>query len=280
MNFIKNLYIFVFVSSFLTPLNVLHSQNKIDHLDTSIYVSDKLTTHLIFEEDIDYLDIGSADFSVDKLKNIVKIKCTNIDKWNISDKTNLTIITKSGSYYSLWVYYTRNPKNITHIYKNKDSIKLESFNAINNEKLDEKYCDLLTYKKSNISKKKSNYKMKYQINGIFYDKDKIIFRLKIENKSKIIFSTDSIRFLLTTKQKFNILKPMKKLHTIQYTEKTADFVCNNTKDIPSNSSHTFLFAFDRFVPTKNEVLEVKIIENNAGGRRGELSINIKDFLFD
>jgi hypothetical protein len=274
----KNFYIFIFISSFLTAINGMHSQHKMEYLERSIQVSDKLTTHLIFEEDIAYIDIGSSAFSVDKLKNVAKIKCNNFDNWDINNRTNLTVITKSGAYYSIWVYYAETPKNTTYIYQSKDSYKLDSFDVLYHKKLDEKHCENLINKKANISKKDTNFKMKYQIDGIFYEKDKIVFRLKIENKSKIIFSTDSIRFLLTTKKKFNILKPLKKLNTIQFVEKTAAYVCNNTKDIPANSEHTFLFAFNRFMPTKNEILEVIIVENNAGGRRGKLAINIKNFL--
>jgi hypothetical protein len=276
----KNFFIFIFISSFLTTINGMYSQNKRGYLERSIYVSDKLTTHLIFEEDIAYIDIGSSAFSVDRLKNVVKIKCTNFDKWDINNRTNLTVITKSGAYYAIWVYYTEIPKNTTYIYQPKDAYKLDSFDVLYHQKLNKKHCENLIDKKSNISKKNTNYKMKYQIDGIFYEKDKIVFRLKIENKSKIIFSTDSIRFLLTTKKKFNILKPLKKLNTLQYIEKTADYVCNNTKDIPANSKHTFLFAFNRFIPTKNEILEVIIVENNSGGRRGKLTINIKNFLIN
>lgn len=273
MNSFKNLYLFIFMST----LNIIYSQSTADNR-LWIDVSDKLTTHLIFDEDIDYADIGANEFSIDKLKNIVKIKCTNLNKWNIQEKTNLTIITKGGNYYSIWITYKMNPKIKTYIYSSKNAIKLKSFDLLKTEEEAVKHCYDLRAKNSNLLKKHSRSKMKYLINGIFYEKDKIIFRLKIQNQSRIIFSTDSIRFLLTTKKKFNPFKSLKKLNALQYVEKNASFICNGTKNILGNSNHTILFGFDRFIPTKNEVLEIRIAENNSGGRRGKIVLDIKDFL--
>jgi hypothetical protein len=278
MNYSKLLYVIIFFISF--SINCVYSQIKktIDSIAygcSSIEVSEKLTTHLIFNNDINYIDMGSAAFSVDKLKNIVKIKCTDLAKWNVGDRTNLTVVTKDGYYYSLWVNYNENPTIKTYIYKPADSFKLNSFDILNKEN-----CNSLLSRTSNFLRENSNHKMKYQINGIFYDNDKIIVRLKIENESNIHFTTDSIRFVLTTRKKFNIFKSLKTQTAIQYNEKRATFVCNNTKDINAKSDNTFLFGFDRFVPTDSEVLEINISEHNSGGRRGEIVLKIKDFLLN
>lgn len=263
----------------MSTLNNIYCQNRTAYNQIQIEVSDKMTTHLIFNEDIDYVDLGANEFSTDKLKNVLKIKCTDLNKWNIQDKTNLTVITKGGNYYSIWVAYKINPKIKTYTYNSQGAIKLKSFDLLKNKKIAAKHCHNLHARNSNIFKKHSSYKMKYIVNGIFYEKDKIIFRLKINNQSKIIFSTDSIRFLLTTKKKFNPFKSLKKLNALQYIEKNASFVCNETKNIMGNSNHTIIFGFDRFVPTKNEVLEIRVAENNSGGRRGKIVLDIKDFLF-
>ncbi|MFB3390087.1 DUF4138 domain-containing protein [Flavobacterium sp. LAR06] len=277
MDYIKFLYTVIFFGSF-SVINGSYSQSKktvdsISYGNSSIDVSDRLTTHLIFKSDINYIDIGSAAFSVDKIKNIVKIKCTDLAKWNVTDRTNLTVVTKDGFYYSLWVDYSENPIVKTYIYKPEDSFKLNSFDVLNKEN-----CNSLLSRTSNFFREYSNHKMKYQVNGIFYDEDKIIVRLKVENESNIHFTTDSIRFVLTTKKKFNLFKSLKKQTAIQYNEKRAAFVCNNTKDINAKSDNTFLFEFNRFVPTDSEVLEINIAENNSGGRRGKIVLKIKDFL--
>lgn len=263
----------------LLVLNSAIAQNKMINNDLTINVSDKLTTHLIFEDEVDYIDIGAREFSVDKLKNIVKIKCTDLQNWNTHEKTNLTVLTKRGDYYSIWVYFERDPKIKTYHYGSENAIKLKTFDVLDADKLKAERCKNFSLKNSNIHKKYSEFYMKYEVNGMFYEKDKIIFRLKIENLTRIKFTTDSIRFLLTTKKKFNILKSLKKLEPIQYIEKKADFVCNEAKEINGKSSHTYLFGFNRFVPTKDEILEIRISENNSGGRRGVILLNINDFLF-
>lgn len=276
MNHLKFLSIIVCM---LVVINSANSQNNMTNSALTINVSDKLTTHLIFEDEVEYIDIGVRAFSVDKLKNIVKIKCTDLQNWNIHERTNLTVVTKRGDYYSIWVYFERDPKVKTYWYESKNGIKLKKFDDLDAEKLKAERCEDLSFKNSNIQKKYSAYHMKYEVNGIFYEDDKIIFRLKIDNLTKIKFTTDSIRFLLTTKKKFNILKSLKKLEPIQYIEKKADFVCNEVKEINGKSSHTYLFGFKRFVPTKDEILEIRISENYSGGRRGVILLNIKDFLF-
>lgn len=276
MNRLKFLLIIVCL---LVVNNLTNSQNNITNNTCTINVSDKLTTHLIFEDEVEYIDIGAREFSVDILKNIVKIKCTDSQNWNIYEKTNLTVVTKRGDYYSIWVYFDSAPKVKTYWYKSKSALKLKTFDVLDAEKLNTKKCVNLTSKNSNIHKEHTSYHMNYEINGLFYEMDKIIFRLKIENLSRIKFTTDSIRFLLTTKKKFNIFKSLKKFEPIQYIEKKADFVCNEVKDINGKSSHTFLFGFKRFVPTKDEILEIRVSENNSGGRRGVIRLNIKDFLF-
>ena len=276
MNRLKSLPIIVCM---LIVVNSVNSQNNMTNSALTINVSDKLTTHLIFEDEVEYIDVGVREFSVDKLKNIVKIKCTDLQNWNTHEKTNLTVVTNRGDYYSIWVYFESDPKIKTYYYESKNAIKLKTFDVLDAEKLKAERCENLSFKNSNIHKKYSAYHMKYEVNGLFYEEDKIIFRLKIENLTKIKFTTDSIRFLLTTKKKFNILKSLKKLEPIQYIEKKADFVCNEAKEINGKSSHTYLFGFNRFVPTKDEILEIRISENNSGGRRGVILLNIKDFLF-
>ena len=278
MNYIKNFYRLIFFSSFLFLVTSTFSQKNMPFDYTKIEVSDKITTHLIFEKEIDYIDIGAAEFSVDKLKNIVKIKYTGTDEWDINRRTNLTIVTKGGNYYSFWVSYKKLLAKKTHICKPKDSYKLDSFDVLNKEKIEAKRCENLFSRNSNVLKKYSKHKMMYQINGIFYENDKIILRLKIENQSNINFTTDSIRFLLTTKEKFKPLKSLKKLKAVQFIEKSASFTCNITKDIAAKSSRTILFGFNRFVPTNNELLEVRIAESNSGGRRGKIVLKIDDFL--
>jgi hypothetical protein len=277
MNHTKLFLTVIFFSSF-AAISSIYSQNqkKIDSISydsPSIEVSDRLTTHLIFKSDINYIDIGSAAFSVDKVNNIVKLKCSDLAEWDVNNRTNLTVVTKDGYYYSLWVNYKENPTFKTYVYKPEDSFKLKAFDILNKDN-----CNSFLSRTSNFSRENSNHKMNYQVNGIFYNNDKIIVRLKIANESNIHFTTDSIRFVLTTKKKFNLFKSLKKQTAIQYNEKRATFVCNNTKDINGKSDNTFLFGFDRFVPTDSEVLEINIAENNSGGRRGKIVLKIKDFL--
>ena len=242
-------------------------------------VSNKITTHLIFESKIAYVDIGSPMFSVKIVNNILKVKCINISDWDIKDKTNLSIITEDGKYYSIWVRFKNSPEIKTYLYTKENSYQLDYFNSIKRKQIFDEDCRRLMSKKQNARKEYKKNNMSYKVNGVFYHNDKVLIRLKIQNNSKINFSTDSIRFLQTTKNRFSFLKLFRKAEAIQFDEMKARFVCNNIKNIDAESSSTILFGFDRFFLSQNELLEIRIAENNSGGRRGKIILKNKFFLF-
>ena len=70
---------------------------KLIKYNKEIKISDTETTHLIFENDVEYIDVGNKYFATDVLKNIVKVKFINTeDNLTQHHTTNLTIITKNG----------------------------------------------------------------------------------------------------------------------------------------------------------------------------------------
>lgn len=269
----------ILISILTFSFNNVISQTRFSKGFDEIEVSNKITTHLIFESKITYVDIGSQMFSVKIIDNILKVKCININDWDIQDKTNLSIITEDGQYFSIWVRFKSSPEIKTYLYTKENSYQLDYFNSIKRKQILDEDCKRFVSKNQNARKSYKRNKMNYKVNGVFYHKDKILIRLKIQNSSKINFTTDSIRFLLTTKKRFNFFKLFKKAEAIQYVEMKAQFVCNNTKNIHAESTSTLLFGFDRFFFNQNELLEIRIAENNAGGRRGKIILKNKFFLF-
>jgi len=89
-----------------------------------IQVSDNKTTHLIFDEKVTYLDIGSPYFVADTIASMIKLKHIGEEPEDPdkSKASNLTVITESGTYYSLAMTYLRNPEILT--YKMKKLINL------------------------------------------------------------------------------------------------------------------------------------------------------------
>ena len=269
----------IVISLFIFSSNNVISQTSFPEGFDEIEVSNKITTHLIFQSKITYVDIGSPMFSVKIIDNILKVKCININDWDIHDKTNLSIITDDGKYFSIWVRFKNHPEIKTYLYTKENSYQLDYFNSIKRKQIFDEDCKRIVSKKQNARKSYRKNKMKYEVNGVFYHKDKVLIRLKIQNSSKMNFTTDSIRFMQTTKKRFNFFKLFKKAEAVQYVEMKAKYVCNNIKNIDAESSSTLLFGFDRFFFNQNELLEIRIAENNAGGRRGKIILKNKFFLF-
>ena len=83
-----------------------------------ILISDNMTTHIVFPEQINMIDLGSREITAQRAQgstNILQIKAVSAE----FQRTNLTVITSSGSLHSFAVGYTKEPKVM--IYRFKDS---------------------------------------------------------------------------------------------------------------------------------------------------------------
>jgi len=82
-----------------------------------IEITENQTTHLVFESDITYIDVGdNNNFVADYTNSILRIK----GKRN-SLTTNLTVVTKDMNYYSFMVKYTIQPR-LNYFIKSSESI--------------------------------------------------------------------------------------------------------------------------------------------------------------
>src|SRR3954470_2077335 len=74
-----------------------------------IEVAYDMTTHIIFPNEITYVDLGSSDIiseKAEKIGNVLKVKAQK----RLFTKTNMTVITSDGKYFAFMVYYATNPR--------------------------------------------------------------------------------------------------------------------------------------------------------------------------
>ncbi|MDH7445849.1 DUF4138 domain-containing protein [Aquimarina sp. 2201CG14-23] len=243
----------------------------------NLYVSDVNTTHLIFNENIKYIDIGSPYFIADTIQPIVKLKHIGegLDLGEISTRSNLTVITNGGTFYSIPLRYMRDT-NI-HSYRIGDS--KENINSIKSSytqkqektnKID-KLCADFNSAKSNIILTKERDNLRLKISGIFYQEDHIAIRLDIKNEATIDFDVDNILIRLKLNKKITsdyiyqerIISPIK--------------ICDKNYLIKGGDVERMTLIFDKFTPNDNEKLFIDVFEKN-GGRSSTIAIPRKKLL--
>jgi len=242
-----------------------------------LYISDVNTTHLIFKENIKYIDIGSPYFIADTVQPIVKLKHIGegFDLGEVSTKSNLTVITKDGTFYSIPLRYRRD----TNIHSYRMGNSKENINSIKSnytekrKKIDEidKLCTDFSLVKSNIilTKKRDNLRLK--VSGIFYKDDHIAIRLDIKNDATIDLDVDNILIRLKLNKRVTsdyiyqerIISPIK--------------ICDKNYLIKGGDTERMTLIFKKFTPNDNEKLFIDVFEKN-GGRSVTIAIPRKKLL--
>ncbi len=271
MRLIQLLLILLLISS-----NTYSQQEIFDEIESTkpIAISDIKTTHLIFNNKIKYLDIGSRYFVTDTIENIVKVKHIGGDfiEKKEEKKTNITIITQDGDYYSIPLFFERYITNTTY--------KLDELRNKNNVLMKNEQKKMGIYEMCHFSRKAvSNYNIKgnrdlllSKVSGIFYRGDYIAIRLVIKNFSTINLNID--HFL------FRFMKNKRYAQDIVYQERVLRpvLVCNETEKVRGvGGIEVFSFIFEKFTPNNDEKLQIDIIEKN-GGRSTTITIPRKKLL--
>jgi len=255
-----------------------HAQDHLHVLpiQETIYVSEIKTTHLIFDDGISYIDLGSPYFVADTLKSMIKIKHIGEDvKKPLSQITNLTVITKSGEYYSIPMRYKRDPEELTfRITSSKEKVKevADDKNLSERKKQElEQFISQLKFAKPNMEFGNRREDFDINLQGIYYQKDYIALKISVYNTSTIDLDIDQILFRLKLKKRI--------AQDYIYQERLVEpiYIIDRTKKIKGYNTKTMTMIFKKFTPNENEDLFINIFENN-GGRSSKLTVPRKRLL--
>ncbi len=238
-----------------------------------IAISDIKTSHFIFKSKIKYLDIGSKYFVTDTIENIVKVKHVGngYTEKNEEKSSNLTVITQSGDFYTIPIYFKRDLVNTTYKFgypqRNLSSVVAEEDNTPLFE-----MCHFSKTAPSNVDIKGNRDLILAKITGIFYRENHLSIRLEVKNFSTIDLDIDHFLFRFIKNKRFakdatyqeRVLRPSK--------------ICNDTQRIKGTGGiEIFNFVFEKFTPNVDEDLILEIIEQ-AGGRSTTIEIPRKKLL--
>lgn len=230
---------------------------------SSILLNNSNAAHLIFPNDIIYFRPGNeTSFSVEKIsaQNILKVK----GQYELADndRSNLFVIDKEGKDYNINLFIGN---NTSYTYK------IGEASAKANVALNEKDIEILS--KKVLDKKRNIYteglkknKFEFSLNGIYVEKEELLFLFEIKNESNIDLDIDFVKcFIVDEKESKNVGQ--------QAIEVDAKFNYSFKNKIEAKTSNRFVLVFDKFTIPDKKIFKVQIYEKN-GGRH--INFNIKN----
>ena len=232
------------------------------------------TTSIVFPYAIKSIDKGSAEVLVQKAKGVENILLVKAAKQYFF-QTNITAVTSDGRLYVFVLNYNEDCPDLNIKAENGTAVNKEILFSLENEnqKKIEQGAGLVLSKKKKVSGiKRSKFQISLEISGIFISQDILYFRIALENKSKISYNIDQLRFFIRDQRK-------SKRTALQEIEIVPLYTTSSSQVIPDKSLVIKVFALDKFTIPEKKYLTIQIIEKN-GGRHLELDIkNLTDKLF-
>ena len=236
------------------------------------------TTHFISPEPILYVDISSPNIQGDlPEKNIFRLR-PDSDKVHPGDKFTITIVTQSYiSVYKLTVEGTlsndsllSNGAYVISINPN-DAVQVNQSDVLNNQQCFDLCINALKRKRSIFNIYTKSYGMKMYVKNIYSIGDYIMIELEANNKTRLQFDIDQIRFKIVDKQSVKAtvsqdieLKPFYNLY-----QPDGKIITNRWRNF---------YIFKKFTYPTQKLLEIEMTETQYSGRRVDLKIEYNQIL--
>ena len=225
------------------------------------------TTSIVFPYSIKSVDKGSADVLVQKAKGVENILLLKAAKQYFF-QTNLTVVTTDARLYVFVLNYDDNCPDLNIKAENAVAASKDVLFSMENEnqKKIEQLASLASSKKKKTSGlKKTKFHIRLEVNGIFIHQDVLYLRVVLENKSKINYDIDQLRFFIRDQRK-------PKRTASQEIEILPLYTTSSSAVIPYKSEVIKVYVLEKFTIPENKYLTLQLIEKN-GGRHLEVNIN-------
>jgi conjugative transposon TraN protein len=225
------------------------------------------TTSIVFPYSIKSVDKGSADVLVQKAKGVENILLVKAAKQYFF-QTNLTVVTTDARLYVFVLNYNEDCPDLNRKAENAAAASKDVLFSMENEnqkKIEQLASLVLSKKKKTSGLKKSKFQIRLEVNGIFIDHDVLYLRVVFENKSKINYDIDQLRFFIRDQRK-------SKRTASQEIEILPLYTTSSSAVIPYKSEVIKVYALEKFTIPENKYLTLQLIEKN-GGRHLEVNIN-------
>ena len=253
-----------------------------------IEASYDMTTHIVFPNEISYVDLGNTDIiseKAEKVGNVLKVKA---NKKNFAG-TTMTVITSDGKYFAFMVYYADIPNALNIKLSSNDFSTVSrkvtlgtydsttSFALFDEVKMNEgemnKYAYEIVKKKRHLNHiGEEKYDMRVNIKNIYVKDNVLFFSFYFKNSSEVNYDIDFIKFYIrdaeiakrTAQQELEVLP-------------IYSFDPDNSNTIAGKSKNAKVYCFQRFTIPDKKIFTVEIFEKN-GGRKFSFDITNKDII--
>lgn len=259
---------------------ILHNDSLVKDTQMDyIELSDIHTIHLICDEKITDIYVGSDSIIADYAENIDNIvRCKAISKQ--FDNTSLTLITASGDVLNYMALYNAKPTKMNILIKGVNQNKNEEIqqvaqfndNSINEIKLKHYAEKIITLPPTLTNVGVISQNMIFGLYGLYIQDNILMFHVNLANNTNIDYEVDFVKMYITDEKK------SKKI-AMQEEEITPIFVYNQDEDklIKGKSSSSSVLFFNRFTIPPKRVLYIEVFERN-GGRHIKFKITNKEIL--
>lgn len=144
-------------------------------------------------------------------------------------------------------------------------------NDSENKEIDCPECDKIIKSQKSIKRiLDETYKVRVQLNNIYYSNNKLFFVIDIKNESDLDYNLNYIKSYVDMGNE-------NKSTSTQYLEKNPILIYNSNRTIPGNTERRFVFVYEQFSIDNNKKLTFEVNESN--GERN-LSLKIPHFLIN
>ena len=224
------------------------------------------TTSIVFPYPIKSIDKGSADVMVQKARGVENILLVKAARQYFF-QTNLTVVTSDAKLYVFVLNYDEDCPDLNIKAENAVAASKEVLFTLGNEnqkKIEQSALLALSKKIKAGGAKKSKFQIKLEISGIFIHEAVLYLRAAFENKSKINYDIDQLRFFIRDQRK-------SKRTASQEIEIQPLYCTSSSAVIPDKSEVVKVFALEKFTIPENKLLTIQLLEK-SGGRHLEVSI--------
>ena len=243
----------------------------------TIYLNEVSQTHLIAPEKVIYIDYGDTCIQVSKAENtenIVRMIAATGKVEEFPRQTNVSLATEGGKFYTFNVDYRQQPEAFVYEIGEKRPEKKANViltdNIIPAGERDQVMSRVYNAKRGIFNKGIVRNKIVFSVNNLHIYDNLLLFTFEIENKSKLPYDIDYIRYYI-------IDKKTAKLTASQEVDQQALFSENYSPRIEGNGRMKYVIAFDKFTIPDEKVFRIEINEKN-GGRHQSFIVENEDLV--
>lgn len=228
----------------------------------TIYISTLNTTHLMFANELTYVDISNkvvAAKIIDSNKSVLAIKAREAFEF----KTSVSALENDGTMHTFIVAYDESPSRLILDYRNSaPGLISNSTNGRNPSTASRPHKVRHLY---HIADKE--YGIVFYCDDIYVEKDVSIFSLCLENKSGIRYDCSEAIFVVESRKRLK--------RALVYEKQQTPISIEESLSSPAGETSHCVFRFDKLSITHDQILKVYLYEVQ-GSRNFTLTLSPND----